>query len=89
MQKINQMVFLMVLLVLVSTICMTEAARIHGGGGSNDFARHLFAKRDVSVGSCVWGGVNYISNCNGECKRRGYRGGHCGSFMNNICWCEQ
>ncbi|CAD6240250.1 GSCOCT00014154001.2-RA-CDS [Cotesia congregata] len=44
---------------------------------------------DVSIGSCVWGGVNYTSDCNGECKRRRYRGGHCGSFLNNICWCEQ
>ena len=46
------------------------------------------AEADVSIGSCVWGGVNYVSNCLNECKRRRYKGGHCGSFANNICWCE-
>lgn len=43
---------------------------------------------DVLVGSCVWGAVNYKSNCNGECKRMGYKGGHCGSAFNVNCWCE-
>ncbi|XP_048003073.1 defensin ARD1 [Leguminivora glycinivorella] len=43
---------------------------------------------DKLIGSCVWGGVDYTSNCNGECKRRGFRGGHCGSFANVNCWCE-
>ncbi|XP_044730463.1 defensin-like [Chrysoperla carnea] len=43
---------------------------------------------DVLIGSCVWGGNNYVSDCNGECKRRGHRGGHCGSFWNVNCWCE-
>ena len=48
----------------------------------------LEAQADESIGSCVWGGTNYVSDCNGECIRRGRRGGHCGSFLNNICWCE-
>lgn len=43
---------------------------------------------DKLIGSCVWGAVNYTSNCNAECKRRGYKGGHCGSFANVNCWCE-
>nr|P81544.1 RecName: Full=Defensin heliomicin [Heliothis virescens]1I2U_A Chain A, DEFENSIN HELIOMICIN [Heliothis virescens] len=43
---------------------------------------------DKLIGSCVWGAVNYTSDCNGECKRRGYKGGHCGSFANVNCWCE-
>ncbi|CAH0723225.1 unnamed protein product, partial [Brenthis ino] len=43
---------------------------------------------DKLIGSCVWGFVNYTSNCNAECKRRGYKGGHCGSFANVNCWCE-
>nr|XP_021181591.2 ommochrome-binding protein [Helicoverpa armigera] len=40
------------------------------------------AVADKLIGSCVWGAVNYTSDCNGECKRRGYKGGHCGSFAN-------
>lgn len=81
------MLCLIVLLVLMATICMTEAAAIQDDD-AEVFLQQMFAKRDVSIGSCVWGGVNYVSNCNRECKRRGYRGGHCGSFFNNICWCE-
>ncbi|XP_044730461.1 defensin ARD1-like [Chrysoperla carnea] len=44
---------------------------------------------DVQIGSCVWGAVDYTSNCNAECIRRGYSGGHCGSAFNVNCWCEQ
>lgn len=73
--------------MLVAAICMAEGAAIENDD-DNASNEHMIAKRDVSIGSCVWGAVNYISNCNGECKRRRYRGGHCGSFMNNICWCE-
>lgn len=46
------------------------------------------AEADKLIGSCVWGAVNYTSDCNKECKRRGHRGGHCGSFGNVNCWCE-
>nr|XP_018901723.1 PREDICTED: defensin heliomicin-like [Bemisia tabaci] len=46
------------------------------------------AQADVLIGSCVWGGVNYTSDCLKECKRRGYKGGHCGSALNVNCWCE-
>ncbi|XP_055330772.1 defensin-like [Paramacrobiotus metropolitanus] len=47
------------------------------------------AKRDVLKGSCVWGATDYKSDCLAECKRMGYKGGHCGSFLNVNCWCEQ
>ncbi|KAG6444225.1 hypothetical protein O3G_MSEX003263 [Manduca sexta] len=43
---------------------------------------------DKLIGSCVWGAVDYTSNCNAECVRRGFKGGHCGSFANVNCWCE-
>ncbi|OQV15663.1 hypothetical protein BV898_10250 [Hypsibius exemplaris] len=46
------------------------------------------SKRDSLKGSCVWGAVDYKSDCLGECKRMGYKGGHCGSFANVNCWCE-
>ncbi|CAH0391397.1 unnamed protein product [Bemisia tabaci] len=46
------------------------------------------AQGDTLIGSCVWGGVDYTSDCNGECRRRGHRGGHCGSAFNVNCWCE-
>lgn len=47
------------------------------------------AEADVHIGTCVWGGVDYVSDCMAECKRRGYPGGHCGSFWNVNCWCEE
>ncbi|KAH0555361.1 hypothetical protein KQX54_017955 [Cotesia glomerata] len=43
------------------------------------------AQADKLIGSCVWGATNYTSNCNAECKRRGFKGGHCGSFWNVNC----
>ncbi|KAG5865628.1 hypothetical protein JTB14_001068 [Gonioctena quinquepunctata] len=43
---------------------------------------------DTRIGSCVWATMNYTSDCNAECKRLGYDGGHCGSIWNVSCWCE-
>lgn len=73
--------------MLVAAILMAEARNIEDDD-AKEFLQYMIAKRDVSIGSCVWGGVNYVSDCNKECKRRRYKGGHCGSFFNNICWCE-
>ncbi|CAK1551394.1 unnamed protein product [Leptosia nina] len=42
----------------------------------------------VHIGSCVWGATDYFSDCRKECKNRGYKSGHCGSFWNVNCWCD-
>ncbi|KAH0535596.1 hypothetical protein KQX54_017489 [Cotesia glomerata] len=57
------------------------------------FGDRLFLKNevqaDVSIGHCSPIKVNYYSDCPGECKSRGYKGGHCGSLFNHVCWCDQ
>lgn len=44
---------------------------------------------DVDIGSCVAGTAGYQPHCEAECKRRGYKNGHCGSFLRIKCWCDQ
>ncbi|XP_018901492.2 defensin [Bemisia tabaci] len=49
------------------------------------------AEADVYIGSCnaLTTTNNYIPHCEDECRRQGFKGGHCGSFLRVNCWCEQ
>lgn len=46
----------------------------------------MSVEADVKIGSC---NQFLPRECIDECKARGYKGGHCGSFLNWNCWCEQ